>query len=117
MLWQNPPHLCSLYSSVATNDDGGGTDITYSLEQAAIPCLINTVSSNTQLMFAQAGITVTNTVGILSSELTTTPKPGWKVVADDTGDSFHIEGIRSGRVSALGTIPPLTYLDCRQILS
>lgn len=116
MLWENPPHRVSLYSSTAANDASGGAVETYTAVQSAVPCLINTASANTQLIFAQMQIRVTQTIGILSSELTTTPKPGWKAVADDTGTTLIVRGIRSGRESALGTIPALTYLDCEEFL-
>jgi hypothetical protein len=111
MLYDNPPHRISLSSSVNANQ-GAGVVTTYTVVQSAVPCLINTASASTRNVFAQMNIVVTNTVGILSSDLTTTPKPGWKVVVDDTGQTFLIQGIRSGRESALGTIPALTYLDC-----
>lgn len=116
MLYDSPPHRCSLYASTATNDAGGGVQITYSLVQSAVVCLINTMSANMQLQFAAQQIEVTHTIGIRSDFLTVTPKRGWKAVADDTGHSYEIVGIRSGRVSAMGTIPPLTYLDCKQLL-
>lgn len=112
MLYENPPHLVSLYSVATTNQASGGASTTPALIHAACPCLINTASANTQEMYAQKQIRVTDTIGILSSTLDETPKPGWKAIADDTGQTFIIRGIRSGRVSALGTIPPLTYLDC-----
>ena len=112
MLYDNPPHRVSLYSSAGANDAGGGVVTTYTLVQSACPCLINTTSANTAVVYAQMNIRVTNTVGILSSDLTTTPKPGWKVITDDASQTFLVKGIRSGRESALGTIPALTYLDC-----
>jgi len=113
---QPPPHRITLYSSTASNDAGGGTNVSYDVTpvQSAVPCLINTVSANTQALFAQQNISVSNTIAILSSALTSTPQPGWKAVADDTGGSYHVEGIRSGR--QMGTIPAFTYLDVRQIL-
>lgn len=111
MLYDDCPHSVSLYSSENANDSSGGVVETFTLVQAACPCLINTTSANMQLVYAQNQIRVTDTIGILSSVLTATPKPGWKAIADDTGQTFIVKGIRSGRVSALGTIPPLTYLD------
>lgn len=116
MLSDNAKYLISLYSSTATNDSGGGTDIDYLLEQADVPASINTVSANLRLMYAQQDIVVTDTVGILSALLTVTPKPGWKAVAQDTGKSMLYRGIRSGRESIIGIIPPLTYLDCETVL-
>ncbi len=116
MLYDSPPHRVSLYSVATSNQTSGGASNTPVLVQAACPCLINTTSANTQLVYAQQQIQVSVTIGILSSDLTVTPKPGWKVIADDTGKTATIRGIRSGRVSALGTIPPLTYLDCSEWL-
>ena len=112
MLYDSPPHSVSLYSSSNAKGTGGGIVTTYTAAQSACPCLINTTAANTALVYAQQQIRVTDTVGILSSDLTSTPQPGWKVVADDTGQTFLVRGIRSGRESALGTIPALTYLDC-----
>ena len=116
MLYDNPPHRISLYSVSNANAASGGATQTPALVQAACPCLINTTSSNTQLVYAQQGVKVAVTVGILSSDLTSTPQPGWKIIADDTGKTAEVMGIRSGRESALGTIPPLTYLDCTEWL-
>lgn len=111
MLYDNPPHLIALYSSVNARDSAGGTVVTYTLVQDDVPCLINTTSANMQLVYAQQQIRVTDTIGILSATLDSTPQPGWKAVADDTGQTFIIRGIRSGRASGMGTIPALTYLD------
>ena len=116
MLYDDPPHRVSLARAPTSRDSAGGTNIGYSVVQSDIPCLINTASASTVRMYEQQNIAVSITVGILSSELTTTPEPGWRAITDDTGKTAKILGIRSGRVSALGTIPPLTYLDCSQFL-
>lgn len=116
MLYDSPPHRVSLSSGPTSRDSAGGINLNYTPVQSDIPCLINTASANTVAMYAQQQITVALTIGILSSVLTATPQPGWKAVADDTGKTASIKGIRSGRVSALGTIPPLTYLDCTEFL-
>lgn len=112
MLWDNAPHVCALYTVSSSQDAGGGTALTYTLSQSGIACLINTSSSSTAEMYAQDGITVTHCVAIKSGLLTATPTRGVKVVAD--GQSYHVEGIRSGR--AFMAISALTYLDCKQIL-
>lgn len=116
MLHDSPPHSVTLYTTTNTKDAGGGRSSAFTSAQAGVPCLINTASAGTQLRYAQQQIVVSHTIGILSSVLTTTPGPGWKVVADDTSGVFMVRGIRSGRVSALGGIPALTYLDCEQVL-
>jgi len=116
MLYDDPPHRISLLRAPTTKDSAGGINIAYVTVQSDVPCLINTASANTVEMYAQQAIAVAMTIGILSSELTATPEPGWKAITDDTGKSAKVLGIRSGRVSALGTIPPLTYLDCSQFL-
>lgn len=116
MLYDDPPHLISLSRAPTTKDSAGGINIGYVSVQSGIPCLINTASASTVKMYEQQQISVSITIGILSEALTTTPEPGWKAVTDDTGKTAKIQGIRSGRVSALGTIPPLTYLDCSQFL-
>ncbi len=114
MLYDYPTHRVSLYDSAPANTASGTTAMNYTLAQAACPCQINTASANTQLVFAQSQISVTMTVSFLSSDLTATPQNGWKVVADDTGLTLFVKGIRSGR--QMGTIPPLTYLDCSEFL-
>lgn len=115
MLYDDPPHRVTLKSSANTKGAGGGNVISYTTQQSDVPCLINTIGASQALVYAQMQIRVTHTVGILSSELTTTPQPGWKI-EDETGKTYLFKGIRSGRVSALGTIPALTYLDCEQWL-
>jgi len=116
MLYDDCPHSVNLYSSAPANTAAGTATMNYTLIQSACPCLINTASASTQALYAQSQIVVTMTVGILSEQLTSTPQNGWKVVAADTGLTLVVKGIRSGRVSALGTIPPLTYLDCSEML-
>jgi hypothetical protein len=115
-LYDNPRHRVSSYSvSATTRDVGGGSPLTPTLVQSAIPVSINTVSAAEQDLFAQQGIVVTHTVGVLSSLLATTVERGWKLV-DESGNTYHIEGIRSGRASPNGSIPALTYFACRQQL-
>jgi len=113
-LYSNPRHRMSLYSAASTTDSGGGSGISYTLVQSDIACSINTSSASEQELFSQHGITVSHSIGVLSSLLTSTPQRGWKVVAD--GASYHIEGIRSGRAAPNGSIPALTYLTVNQIL-
>jgi hypothetical protein len=115
-LHDNPRHRASLYSVASGTDNGGGTTLAYTLAQSAIAVSINTASASTQELFAQQNIVVTHTIGVLTSKLTSTPQRGWKVVADDTSDAYHVEGIRRGRQSPNGSIPALTYLQVRQIM-
>jgi hypothetical protein len=61
-------------------------------------------------------ISVSHTVAFLSSTLTTALTPGMKLVADDTGESYRIQGIRKGRAAPNNTIPAFTYADCDQLL-
>lgn len=116
MLYDNPRQRCSLKTSVNSNDSGGGTETTYTVLQADIPCSINLLTSNQQLKFSQQNIAVTHCIGFKSSVLTTTPVPGLVAVNDRTGKIYQIVGIRSGEESQLGTIVPLTYLDCLELL-
>lgn len=113
-LWNNPPHRITLLSSVSGTDAGGGTSVTYTSAQAAVPASINTASASEVEMFSQQGIQVSHTVAILASALTTVPLRGWKVTTDDRSESYHIEGIRHGR--AYGRVPAFVYLQVRQIL-
>lgn len=114
MLYDDPPHRVTVYSSTSGADAGGGVQLTYTAGQSAVPCLINTASSNEAALFAQQGITVSHTVSFLSSALTTALARGMKLVSDDDGASYHVEGIRQGR--AVGGIPALVYAQCRQLL-
>lgn len=116
MLWDNPVHRVSSYTSEASRGDGGGTTLTFTLAQAAIPCLINTSSASEVELFAQQGIRVTHTVSFKATALTTALSRGMKLVADDNSASYHVKGIRTGRGSPLGTIPAFVYADCEEQL-
>lgn len=113
MLWDNPPHTCSTYTVTTSRDGGGGTANSYTLAQTGLPCLINTAGASEVERFAQQGITVTHTIGTKASLATTTFTRGMKVV-DESGNSYHVRGIRYGR--AFRGIAPLLYLDCEQQL-
>ncbi len=114
-LFDNPPHRVNSLTPSAFRDDGGGTDITYTLAQSGIPCLINTLSSSEQEMFAQEGLTVSHRVGFLSSVLSPDLTRGMKLIATDTlGGQFEVRGIQEGR--AMGNVPSLLYAICQQIL-
>ena len=116
MLYTNPRHRISSYTSEPTRDDGGGTVLTYTVAQSAIPCSINTASANTIRLYAQSAISVTHTVGFLASVVTTDLTPGMKLVADDTGESYRIQGIRKGRAAPNNSIPAFVYADVDQLL-
>lgn len=113
-LWDSPSHAVATYSVDSGRDAGGGESLTYTLVQSAVPCSVNTASASTQELFAQSGIVVTHTVAFLSSALTTPITRGFKLVAADTGASFKVEGIRTGR--AYGRVPQFTYCDCSEQL-
>lgn len=116
-LYSNPPHRADVYSAMSvTRDGGGGTVIMYSSSpvQSSLPCSINTADSRTVEQFAQQGMVVTHTVGVLSSALTLPIERGWKVVNTRTSKAFHVQGISDGE--AYGTIPRLTYLHCVETL-
>lgn len=110
-LYTNPRHRCSSYTVDSGLDSGAGTKLTYTLAQSAIPCSINTASAATIEIFNQKGIVVSHTIGFLASTLTTTLVQGMKLVADDTGDTFLIQGIRQGRAAPNNSIPALVYAD------
>lgn len=114
MLWDNPEHRVTIFSVTSGVDAAGGVQLTYSSLQAAVPCQINTASSSTREQYAREQVTVSHTVSFLKSVVTTAFAPGMKLVADDTGASYHVRGIRSGR--ALMSVPPLLYLDCEEII-
>lgn len=113
-LWDNPPHRVTVYTGAASRDLGGGTKITYSAGQAAVPCSINTAGATEVEFYARQDILVSHTVAFLASTLTTVLVEGMKLVTDDRSESFEIVGIRRGR--AYGSIPALFYADCRQAL-
>jgi hypothetical protein len=113
-LWSNPPHRVSTYRPTVSDDGGGGDAVAFALVQAAVKCLINTASASTVEMYAADQIRVSHTVAFKASALTTALARGMKLVADDTSESLHVEGIRTGR--AMGSIPALIYADCSSIL-
>lgn len=113
-LHDNPPHRITTYTSEAARDLGGGTVITYTAADSALPCSIDTASAGEQTLFAQQGIVVTHKIGILTSAITTTIVRGMKVVTDDRSESYHVNGISAGR--AYGGVPALTYLFVEQQL-
>ena len=112
MIWDDPPHRCSILSQSSARDDGGGVELTYTTIQSAVPCLINTASASEQAIYSQQGIVVSHTVSFKSSVLTTALVRGVKLVAADSGASFHVEGISAGR--AFGSIPAFTYAHCSE---
>lgn len=116
MLYTNPRHRVSSYTVSSSRDAGGGTELTYTLAQAAIPCSINTASASTVQLYMQSNIRVSVTVGFLASTLTTTLTPGMKLVSDDTSETLRIEGIRQGRAAPNNSIPALVYADCSVII-
>lgn len=114
MLWDDPEHRVTIYSVTSGTDAGGGVTLTYSSLQAAVPCQINTASSSTREQYAREQVTVTHTVSFLKSAVTTTFAPGMKLVADDTGASYHVKGIRNGR--ALMDVPAFLFIDAEEML-
>jgi hypothetical protein len=116
MQYDNPSHRVSSYTSEPSRDGGGGTELTYTLAQSAIPVSINTASANTIALYGQSAILVTHTIGVLGSYITTALTPGMKFVTDDRTESYLFRGIRKGRASPSGSIPALTYIDVEQIL-
>lgn len=113
-LYDSPPHRVATYSVTAARDAGGGETLTYTLVQSGVPASISTASAATQELFAQQGIRVSLTAAFLASVLTTALTRGMKLVAADSGASFHVEGIRTGR--AYGPIPAFVYADCSELL-
>lgn len=113
-LHDDPPHSVNTYTVVSSADNGGGTTLTYTLAQSAVPCSINTASANEQQLFAQQGIVVTHTVGFLASKLTTELTRGMKLVTADRSESYHVRGISKGR--DYGSIPTFVYAYCEQQL-
>lgn len=113
-LYANPPHRVTIYKSASARDSAGGTNLTYSVRQAAVPCSIATASGSEQDRFSQMNLTITHRVAFLSSTLTDGVLVGDKLVADDTGDTYHVRGISRGR--SYGTIPAFTYVDVEQLL-
>ena len=113
-LYDSPPHRVAIYSVASATDSGGGTTLSYTLKQSAVPCSINTMSASEREQFAQQQIVVTHTIAFKSSAITTSLVRGDKIVAADDGGSYHVRGIRSGR--AYGSVPAFTYADVEQQL-
>jgi hypothetical protein len=113
-LYDDPPHSVSTYTPTVAADAGGGDPLSYAVAQTGVPCSIDTASASTVQMYAQDQIQVTHTVAFLSSVLTTPITRGMKLVAGDSGGSFHVEGIRAGR--QYSGVPAFTYCDCRELL-
>lgn len=112
-LYDAPPHLTSVASSVPSTDAGGGVTLTYTTVMSDVPCSINTVSGTEAERFAQMGLEVSHVVAYLTSALSTSLVRGMKIT-DSDGNSYHVEGIRKGR--AYGSIPAFTYANVRQLL-
>lgn len=110
-LHDNPPHRITLQSSASGTDSGGGVQLTYTTVQSSVPASISTASASERDIFAQQGIVVSHTIGLLTSALTTAPARGWKVL-DESGNSYHVRGISAGR--SYGSVPPFHYLFCEQ---
>ena len=113
-LHDDPPHRVTTYTSTTGPDAGGGTGVTYTQAQAAVPCSIDTASASEVAKFAAQQIAVTHKVGFLASVLRTPLTRGMKLVAGDTGASFHVKGIATGR--AYGSIPAFMYAFCEEML-
>ena len=113
-LYDNPPHRVTTYTSEASRDAAGGTVVTYTAAQAALPCSIDTAGAGEREIFAQQGVVVTHKIGVLTSKITTAIVRGMKVVTDDRSESYHVRGISAGR--SYGSVPAFTYLFCEQIL-
>jgi len=82
-LYDSPPHRVAIYSVASATDSGGGTTLSYTLKQSAVPCSINTASASEREMFAQQQIVVTHTIAFKSSAITTSLVRGDKIVAAD----------------------------------
>lgn len=104
-------HTADLYTVTSSTDAGGGVTLAYTLAQSSIKCIANSVSASEQARFAAMQIIVTHRVSFLTSDFTTTPARGMKLVVN--GNTLHIKGINSNQ--AMGTIPALTEILCEQI--
>lgn len=113
-LYSLPPHRVTVYTSDASRDGGGGTEIEWTVFQAAVPCSINTASANEAEYYARRDIAVSHTVAFLASVLSTPLTEGMKLISDDRSENYHIRGIRYGR--AYGSIPAFLYADVEQAL-
>ena len=113
-LYDDPPHAVDVYTSASSTDSGGGVRVSYSASpsRSAVPCSINTASASEAERYAQQNIVVSHTVAFLGSAVTLLR--GYKLVATDTGEAYHVHGIRKGR--GYGGVPALLYADAEQIL-
>lgn len=113
-LYDDPPHSVTIYGPpTTTRDAGGGVSVTWpTVRLAAVPCSINTASATERELFQQMGLFVTHTIAFLSAALTTPIQRGDKIVADDTGDTYMVKGLRAGR--AYGSIPAFTVAQVEE---
>ena len=109
-LHDNPPHRVTTYTVASSRDTGGGTTLSYTAADSALPCSIDTAGASERETFGQQGIVVTHKIGILTSAITTAVVRGMKVVTDDRSESYHVRGVSAGR--SYGSIPAFTYLFC-----
>jgi hypothetical protein len=112
-LYDNPPHRTSTATLTTGTDAGGGLTHNYTTVQTAIPCVIDTASSSEVEMYGQKQIRVTHCIAYKASVLTTALARGMKITADDTGQQYHIHGIRKPRV--FGSIPAFVYADVESL--
>lgn len=115
-LYDDPPMQATIYGPpTSSRDSAGGTNITWgTVRQSGVSASINTLSGSEIERFAQMGLTVSHRVGVLSSKLSNSVQVGDKIVADDTGESYHVKSIERGR--AYGGVPSFTYLNVEQLL-
>jgi hypothetical protein len=113
-LYDDPPHSVDTYTVVSGSESGGGVTLTFTLAQSGVKCSIDTASADEQERFARMQQVVTHRVGFRASVLTTALTPGMKLVAGDTGGSFHVKGIAKGR--EYGGVPPFVYAFCEELL-
>jgi hypothetical protein len=114
MLYDDPPHRVDVLRPITGRDAGGGTQITYSVVAAAVPCSIDTMSSTEVMRFAAAQIQVTHTIGFRADVLPVNLMPGDVLRAADTGARYKVVALRAGR--PYGTIPALVYAIVDQLL-
>lgn len=113
-LYDEPEHAVTIYGppTVAAGTSGGDVITWGTVRASGVPCSINTTGASTQDRFAQPGIVITHVVAFGPD--VTLPRRGDKLVADDTGLSLHVRGLRTGR--ACGGVGSLTYADCEEVL-
>jgi hypothetical protein len=112
-LHDNPPHAVDAYALASSRDPGGGTQSVYTPAQSGVPCSIDTASAAEVERFAQMQQVVTHKLAFLATALTAPLTRGMKLVAADSGETFHVKGIAAGR--AYGTIPPFVYAFCESL--